>query len=543
MKRHGAQFSWTCAAVLLNIALCVLPGCSTAPALSPENPPVAVSTPDARNTPPRATDNTRVETSEAARDLQREIDTLIDSSPMAKARWGVYIMSDDGRVLYSRNGSQTFTPASNMKVYTTAIALDLLGPDYRWRTSVYAGSTPDQSGTIKGDITLYGRGAPDLTSPEMGGNSSSLSQLADALYSRGIRHITGNVIADESYFKGEELGDGWQWNDLQWYYGAQPSALTIDDNEVRVTVGPAGEKGVPANIKLDRHADYFHVTNDSITADRSEPATVGIERGLSNNQLRVWGSYPLGGREITARIAIYQPARLAGILFLRTLRAKGILVDGDVRLRDYRSNDANTPTDRRVALASIESRPLGEIVKETNKESVNLSAEIIFRTLGHERGATVPDPNPKKMAMRSDSDAGAAVERKWLSDHSIDGDSVLLRDGSGLSRLNVVTPEATTRLLKSMSATPEAAIFHDSLPEAGRDGTLRRRLSGETEGLVFAKTGTLTAINSLSGYAHTSDGRTLIFSIFCNEETASSAATPVIDSIIRTLLKYRPSEH
>src|SRR5439155_3953849 len=161
------------------------------------------------------------------------IDQTIDTSDFAGARWGVSIVSlRDGRTIYARNADRLFTPASNMKVYTTAIALDLLGPDYRWRTSLYADEQPDANGNISGDLTLYGRGAPDLTSRPKKEKPASLTELADALYQRGVRHVHGNVVGDESYFRGEALGDGWLWTDLQWYFGAEPSALSIDDNEV-----------------------------------------------------------------------------------------------------------------------------------------------------------------------------------------------------------------------------------------------------------------------------------------------------------------------
>src|SRR5215467_8560980 len=169
--------------------------------------------------------------------LGREIDRIIDESGV-KARWGAFVMSErDGRVLYSRDGDKSFTPASNMKIYTTAIALDLLGADYRWRTSVYANKEPE-AGIIEGDLTLYGRGAPDLMS-KSNGDAPSLTTLADQVYQAGVREVRGNIIGDNSYFRGELFGEGWQWNDIQWYFGAEPSALSIDENTVEVTIAPA----------------------------------------------------------------------------------------------------------------------------------------------------------------------------------------------------------------------------------------------------------------------------------------------------------------
>src|SRR6266576_6587498 len=182
--------------------------------------------------------------------LAELIDRALDQSDVRAARWGVFVMSlNDGRVLYSRDADKPFTPASNMKVYTTAVGLDLLGADYRWRTSVYANKQPDANGLIAGDLMLYGRGAPDLISKSRG-DAPSLAKLADQLYQSGVREIRGQIIGDNSYFRGELFGIGWQWNDIQWYFGAEPSALSIDENSVEVTIGPGGKQGSSANVVI-----------------------------------------------------------------------------------------------------------------------------------------------------------------------------------------------------------------------------------------------------------------------------------------------------
>ena len=192
-----------------------------------------------------------VSSSSSDRELAQKIDRAIDESEFASARWGVYVISlRDGRVLYARNAEMLFTPASNMKVYTTAVALEMLGADYRWRTSAYVNEQPDAKGEIKGDLILYGRGAPDLSSKTSKGEPSSLVQLADALYQRGVRRVRGNIIGDETYFRGEPLGNGWLWNDLQWYYGAEASALSVNGNEVMLTIAPSYKTGEPATLRL-----------------------------------------------------------------------------------------------------------------------------------------------------------------------------------------------------------------------------------------------------------------------------------------------------
>jgi D-alanyl-D-alanine carboxypeptidase/D-alanyl-D-alanine-endopeptidase (penicillin-binding protein 4) len=443
----------------------------------------------------------------------------------------------DGQLLYARNGNSTFTPASNMKLFTTAIGLELLGPDYRWRTSVFAADNPDSSGTINGDLTLFGRGAPDLNSADVAGKQAQLSILANALFLRGVRHVNGDIIGDESYFRAERYGDGWLWNDLQWYYGATPSALTVNDNEIDVAIGPGITRGLPATVKLSYDSGLFTVKNDALTAERSVAMTVGVERGLSGNDLHIWGNYPLSGNSITARIAVYDPPLLAATLFRDALRARGIVVTGSVSRRDFRTA-GNSQAESQVELASVQSRTLAEIIKDTNKDSINLFAELIFRTLGKERGFTAPDPNPRKMSGRGDDSAAQAVESKWLRDNGIDTELISIRDGSGLSRLDIVTPEATGRLLLAMSRSKWGKLFLESLPEGSRDGTLKGRLTNLGEHRVFAKTGTLTYVNSLSGFALTQNNSQLIFSIYCNDDTAATSATPVIDAVVRALVQY-----
>ena len=427
----------------------------------------------------------------------------------------------DGRAVYARDAERTFTPASNMKLYSTAVALDLLGADYRWRTSVYAASAPGAGGTIDGDIVLYGRGAPDLAARTSRGRPvAHLAELADALYRRGVRRVRGAVVGDESYFRGEPLGDGWLWSDVQWYYGAEVSALSIDDNEITLDITPAAKPDAPAELKLTPATDYVRIINDTLTRERTTPTTIGVTRGLSDNEVRVWGEFPAGGRGFGARLAVHRPAQWAAQLFRDALRARGIAVDGAARASDARVRAAERlAPERAVELAAVTSRTLGEVARETNKASLNLQAELILRTLGKERGADAPDPDPQKMRVRNDDVAGLAVVRRWLEAAGVETSNLALHDGSGLSHLNLVTPAATVKLLSRMAASQRAAVFRDSLPVAGRSGTLRSRLRGTTAERIVAKTGTLTHITSLSGYATAANGETLAFSILCNDAT------------------------
>lgn len=463
--------------------------------------------------------------------LASEIDQAIEGSQFASARWGVFVISlRDGRVLYSRDGDKLFTPASNMKIYTTAVALDLLGADYRWRTSVYAQAEPDANGAVDGDLTLYGRGAPDLVSRSKE-NHPSLAQLADQLYARGVRRVRGNLVGDESYFRGNLFGEGWQWNDVQWYFGAEASALSIDANEIDLNITPASSAGEPAAVTLNESSDYFQVVNNVATVVRDAIPTVGIRRGLSDNELVVWGEFPAGGRGFGARLSVHNPALWAATLFKDVLAARGIIVDGQPRNRDFRVTERERfDPQEGIEVAAVMSKTLGEIAVVTNKKSVNLNAELILRALGKERGAMAPDPDQHKMRERGDDEAGLAIIRVWLQRAGVTTSNLALHDGSGLSRLNLVTPEATARLLVAVSKTSAASSFRRSLPVAGKDGTLAFRMKA-VGGRIVAKTGSLTYDDALSGYATTGEGEDLAFAVICNDATHARNSIAIVDKI------------
>jgi D-alanyl-D-alanine carboxypeptidase/D-alanyl-D-alanine-endopeptidase (penicillin-binding protein 4) len=477
-------------------------------------------------------------------DLARRIDSAIDQSELASARWGICVISlSDGSTLYQRDADKLFTPASNMKIYTTGVALDLLGVDYRWRTSVYADAQPDTGGMVKGDLVLYGRGAPDLVAHSKDESLGSLAKLADDLYARGLRHVSGNVIGDESYFRGDPLGDGWQWTDLQWYFGAEASALTVNGNEVDLNFVPSTKGEESSVVRVSDPASHVTVQNRMTVGKPGVRPTIGVHRGLSDNNVEVWGEFAPGTKGFGARLSVHNPALWAAKLFLDALKTRGITVDGQPFARSSRVPPSQrfNPT-QSIELASVSSQPLSEIVRTTNKESVNLNAELILRTIGRERGEMAAQPEAIGKE-RGDDESGLAVIRVWLARAGISTNRIALHDGSGLSRLDLVTPESSARLLLSLSKTAAASVFKESLPLSGRDGTLGGRLKSVVD-RVSAKTGSLTYDNSLSGYLTAANGEFLAFSIMCNDQTSRADSTRLIDQIVGLLAAFpeSPSE-
>jgi D-alanyl-D-alanine carboxypeptidase/D-alanyl-D-alanine-endopeptidase (penicillin-binding protein 4) len=245
----------------------------------------------------------------------------------------------------------------------------------------------------------------------------------------------------------------------------------------------------------------------------------------------VWGEFTPASKGFGARLSVHDPALWAARLFVEALKARGITVGGEAQARNaHAPQNVRFDPGKASELAFVTSQPLSEIAKRTNKESINLNAELILRTLGRERGEMAAEPEPAGRE-RGDDEAGLAVVRLWLSRAAVPSAHIALHDGSGLSRLDLVTPETSARLLVAMSKTASAAAFKDSLPIAGRDGTLAGRLRNLSD-RVWAKTGSLTYDNSLSGYMISAKGEVLAFSIMCNDQTGRDASTRLIDQIL-----------
>lgn len=453
--------------------------------------------------------------------LCENINQTIEQSEFANARWGVIAISlKDGRVVCGRDARKLFNPASIEKTLTAIVALDKLGADYRFKTSVLAANQIESDGTLKGDLTIYGRGAPDF-------DSENLEDLARQLQSKGLRHITGGVVGDESFFKGEDIGDGWTWNDLQWHYGAEASALTFKENQADVYM----KNGEPA-----ASTDFLQVRGGLQPKQNGETEAFGIERGLADNQIYVWGN----GDKGAGRIAVHNPALWTAKTFKESLEKKGITVDGEAKSVDWKTEN-KLDVANAVELASVESKTLAEIVKRMDKHSINLYGELLLRTLGKNFGDAAPDESRQIQAIRGDDSAGAAVVKKFLRENNVAVDEIQIHDGSGLSRLDFITPEAFGRALVFAAGSKFADVFKDSLPIAATDGTLGGRL-GRVKGKILAKTGSITYVNSLAGYAQASDDEIYAFAIISNNITRKSDSSRIVDAIAASLVNYESSD-
>jgi len=487
--------------------------------------------------------------------LAVRIGDVLSQPDLDRGFWGIEVVSlSTGKVLYAHDAEKLFTPASNTKLFTTAAALALIGPDYTSRTTVETNGTLDRHGRLTGDLVLVGRGDPNLSGRELpytlrterdNDAIQALEQLANELVQKGVKYVDGDVIADDSYFAFERYGEGWSQDDLVWADGAPVSALTINDNVVFVSILPADRAGDHAFVNITPFADYYRIDNRIMTTPPGTGRRIFINREPGSTLLTLWGNVPLDDPGANEALAIEDPAEFAAALFRQLLEKRGIVVYGRQKTRhtDLASLSTFTVTalaparggdeparalqNQPLVLASHQSKPLIDDVQVINKVSQNLHAEILLRLLGREKGTggTV--------------EGGLEVVRGFLNRAGISSDQYLFFDGSGLSRQNLVTPDAVVQLLRYCASQPWGESFRNSLPVGGVDGSLATRFSDmRVEGNVEAKTGSLGGVKTLSGYATTDSGEAVVFSVLSNNmNLPAKRVTDAIDDIVAAIVK------
>jgi serine-type D-Ala-D-Ala carboxypeptidase/endopeptidase (penicillin-binding protein 4) len=453
--------------------------------------------------------------------LARAIDRIVERPAFAPASWGIEVRSlEDERALYARDPEKNLRPASTLKLVVSAAALDAFGRDLRLRTTVETAGRLDGRGRILGDVYLVGRGDPNLSARFSPGRpTAAFEEMADALRAAGVSRIEGRLVGHEGAFTGDRRGADWGWEDLVWWYGAEVSALSFNDNMAELRLLPGEQPGDPAVLEASPLTSYYSVVSTVTTTPAAVAAELKLERDLGTSRIRLSGTIPLGDAW-EGKPALEDPARYATTVFAEVLQARGIRVMGAVA-----TTSETLPVGARV-LAAHDGPPLSEMVKVVNKESQNLHAEMLLRLLG------------RKARGEGSVTAGHDAVRGFLSRVGVATQSWGLQDGSGLSRSDVLDPHGLVDLLVAMDRHPEAAAFRDSLAVMGVDGLLKDRLRGTpAQGRVLAKTGTLRQANGLAGYATTSSGERLAFAILVNNHTVPSReAVAAIDDIVRTLV-------
>jgi D-alanyl-D-alanine carboxypeptidase/D-alanyl-D-alanine-endopeptidase (penicillin-binding protein 4) len=477
--------------------------------------------------------------SSARADVERfrqRAEAALSAAGPDKGAWGVLVTyAATGEDLYARNADGYFMPASNAKLFTTALALATLGPGYRVRTIVASSGTLDANGVLNGDLILIGRGDANLSNRKFpydkkeereGPPEKVLAEFADAVAARGVKEVTGDVIADDSMFQHEKFPSGWLVDDILWSYGAAVSAIAVNDNTFSLELRPAANVGELARYAAGLAADFYSVENLIHTGARGSEEKLAVARDPGSRVIHLSGTMPLDAQTRRLTIAIEDPAEYAASLLARLLEARGVKIDGSAHARHAGGPPVDAAAPQTV-LAEHTSVPLSDEVRLTNKNSENLHAELLLLLAAHEKAGANDYEDALKVASDFFKAAGIA-----------DGD-VALSDGSGLSRKDLVTPRAVVQLLRYAATQPWGELYRSTLPVAGEDGTLSDRLKNTpAAGRVFAKTGTIGHGNALSGYATTSRGTHLLFSILGNNNNLHAQdANKVIDAICEAMVE------
>ncbi len=484
--------------------------------------------------------------------LDRDIEQILSEPDAAHGLWGIYVASiDSGRQVFALNQDKLFTPASNSKLFTTAAVLALIGPSYRFKTTVESTGSFDKYGRLDSDLVLVGRGDPNLSGRTLPYNIRTerkvppiqvLQDLADQLVQKGLKFVDGDIVADDSYYVFERYDEGWSQDDLVWEWGAPVSALTINDNVIFVNILPADHAGERAFLNVTPFPEYYRIDNRVLTTPQGTgPRKIYINREPGSNQLTIWGNIPQDDPGAGEALAIEDPADFAAKLFRELLEQRGVVIYGRPRTRhtelaslqtfsvttiasggggDERAHTNPAP----LVLASYESQPVLEDLRVINKVSQNLHAELMLRLLGKEKGTS------------GSIQGGLEVLRGFLMSAGLTPDDFAFYDGSGLSREDLVTPAALVQLLIYAHKQSWGELYEDTLPVAGVDGSLADRFKNTPlQGVVRGKTGSLTHVNSLSGYATTKSGDHVAFCIVVNNH--NMATKKALDTLDQILLK------
>lgn len=444
-----------------------------------------------------------------ASQLNSAVNAVTNRAQFNRTHWGVLVQNlGSPQTLYSQNASKYFTPASVTKLMTTAAALQALSPNYRIRTSVY--------GSGNGVVQVVGRGDPSL-------KNEQLELLAKQLQQKGIRRVN-KLIGNDSYFKGEAVEPSWMWEDVQFYYGAPVNSLMLNENAAVIRLFPQ-RVGRPLLLKWDNPIDAsgWKVVNQTVTAPKGTKKYIEVKRDLKGQILYLKGQLAEDSRPDITAIAVFDPIQNFLQHFRQSLGKQGISVAGAYR---------GTPKTTGRELAAVQSPPLSELIAETNINSNNVYAEALLKALA-----------TKKPLERNETtvDAGLEVMKSTLARIGVNPETYKLVDGSGLSRKDLISPQALVQTLQGMARSPYDQVFRASLPVAGKNGTLKYRFKDiAPEGLVQAKTGTMTGVITLAGYVNAPNYGPVVFSIMVNQtEQPIRTVRSAIDEIVVHLSKMQ----
>lgn len=434
----------------------------------------------------------------------QQIDDIFNDPNFGNASWGVVIKSlETGEYFYKRNENKLAIPASNLKLFTTAAGLVLLGPEYRFKSEIYMNGRIDGT-TLEGDLIIRGYGDPTISPRFHNGDVYKVfNDWADTLLSLGIEEINGNIIGDDNAFEDNGLGAGWAWDEETNWFSASTGAICYNDNCIDISVKPAAQSGAPALVNFIPETKYVTIINKIETVENGIGTELHVYRDRGTNLITVFGKIETGSEEKKLFSTINNPTQYSMVVLKKILQKKGIFVRGYASDIDEERLVLNYNTMGK--LLTYYSIPLYEIVKVINKDSHNFYAEQLLKVIGFER-------------MKFGSvENGVSQLKYFLREIGINPETMIIADGSGLSRLNLVTPKQLVDLLSAVYKMEIFPYFYQSFPLAGVDGSLAVRMrKTKAENNVRGKTGYLNGVRSLSGYLFTSDKEPVAYSIIVN---------------------------
>ncbi|HCK91009.1 MAG TPA: D-alanyl-D-alanine carboxypeptidase/D-alanyl-D-alanine-endopeptidase [Gemmatimonadetes bacterium] len=467
-------------------------------------------------------------------ELQADLSQMLDAYSWRDARWGVLVVSlDQSDTLFSKSPDSALSPASNVKLLTTAAALRILGPDFRFQTYLLSDSDIAND-VLQGDLVLYGTGDPGISDLFFQEREYVLELLADQLEDSGIKTVRGDLVADASHLPGPLRPYSWDPRDLNDHFAAPVSALSFNENVVSFRVASSGRAGsrpevhtIPENAGLD-------VRNLAITSPRGTRPHLAILREYPSNPIRIEGGIALGARDAWRQMTVSSPPHFTASVFRNVLLERGIRILGDIRVVRSPQNSILTtitsPThherSRVRILAKHNSAPLSEYISVINKRSNNLFAELVFRTMGRtQEGLGSPE-------------AGARAVSAALTEIGVPMEGVVQLDGSGLAAGNRTSAGTFVSLLQRMAKTETWDHYWASLPQAGTRRELRRMYQTAAAGNLRAKTGTIEGVSALSGIVRSRDEERLAFSILLNGTPSTTRAKRVENLVGARLAEF-----
>lgn len=451
-------------------------------------------------------------------ELRSRIAAHLSQPRFAPALWGVKVVSlASGRTVFEHHADRLMSPASNSKLYTGALALDQLGGDYRIVTPILSAAKPDAAGELRGDLVISGRGDPSWKTRGTGSDFwAAFSPVADAIAAAGVRRVTGDLVADATFFHSLPNGAGWTADDLNDDYGAEISAVTLEDNYAEVRLAPGPRVGEPIAVSWLQPLTALQVDLRMKTLPKGAEKNVVAQRLFGETTVHLFGGLALGADPVVVEVTVPRPADWYARGLKEVLARRGIRVEGVAR--SVRWPERPAPGASAVTLGEVRSPPLRELVTAFMKPSQNLETDLIF---GHVGELTRTGRTPE---WRTTEELAVAALEGFLKKHGLPTREVKFEEGSGLSRNNLTTANATVALLAMMKKHAAGDDFVGALPIAGVDGTLRRRMKGTVaEGKVRAKTGSLRYANTISGYVTTAAGEELVFSVMLNRNAGQPA--------------------